>query len=103
MVMGMEDPASQFDQLSVIAEQQQIAHTRFRTCHKQRSNPVPCLQQRLLISKTQLMGEIQPVLTNHQGESSAEIGCSRNRLKSIKAGAQLIRRCTRLHLSLRAD
>ena len=89
-MVGMEDPPSQFDQLSVISEQQQIGHTRFRTGHKQRPNPVPCLQQRLLICKTQLMGEIQPVLPNHQGERSAEIGCSGNRLQGIKAGAQLI-------------
>ena len=103
MVVSMKNPASQFDQLSVITQQQQVAHPRFRTRHKQWPNPVPCLQQRLLIGKTQLMGEIKPIFPNHQGERSAEVGSSRNQLKCIKAGAQLIGRGTRLHLRLRAN
>ena len=40
MVMGVEDAAGQLHQFPVVAEEQELLHSRFSGSHQQRAHPV---------------------------------------------------------------
>ena len=103
MVMGVKNPTRQFDQFSVVTEQKQLAHTGFGRRHQHRTDPVPRLEHRLLLGQAKLLGQIQSVLTDHQGELSGKAGLGGQITQLVQQCLQLIRRCTGLHLSLRPD
>lgn len=102
MVVGVEDAARQLDQFALITQQQQAAHPGLGRRHEQRSEPVTRLEQQIRW-QTQPGRQIEPVLTDHQHQITAESRRCGAFAQSRKGLGQLVGARAALHLSLGAD
>ena len=102
MVVGVEDAARQLDQFALITQQQQAAHPGLGRRHEQRSEPVARLEQQIRW-QTQPGRQIEPVLTDHQHQITAESRRCGAFAQSRKGLGQLVGARAALHLSLGAD